>query len=438
MTFKSLKIIIRYQPIKVKWTRTPYIKNKKIKEVGVNFLTGKENVITRVDRDIQIGHFTTKSKQPKDLDEKTWLKKSVNIFNSALLNRTTVVLEKNDDKVKLSIFKFSKSKQVGYRYFKKYIKDLHITFNLKTKNFFITESIFHNRKRRTSTTKNDFSKIVRVINSIKMEDVILKEVWLEDRISGAQLSRHLNTNHIEDVKKFFNKVEQKLTKELDINFNLTTEELGTGLGKGILKWFVKIWKIKVPNHYYHYLLCHYPGIRNLRKHKMNLGRAVLANKELQGKYYIKLINEPSPYNLTDLKKLERLLGASYAKMVPKQFLRLTSNYGDSKYNIEDYENIPAFNLTKYEKLNLIKVMGDVKDPHFLSYVDDHLNMKTKLKSFGMNVKIKCKKLKQFNDEHSRWANLVHLCERNKSTTYCYDVNFYRKLWRNLLQNYIKT
>ena len=262
-------------------TRTPYIKNKKIKEVGINFLTGKENVITRVDRDIQIGYFTPKSKQPKDLDEKTWLKKSVNIFNSAVVNRTTVVLEKNDDKVKLSIFKFSKSKQVGYRYFKKYMRDLHITFNLKTKNFFITESIFNNRKRRTNTTKNDFSKIVRTLNSIKSCDVLLKEVWLEDRITGTELARNININNIEDVKKFFNKVEQKLSKELDINFNLTTEELGTGLGKGILKWFVKIWKIKVPNHYYHYLLCHYPGIRNLRKHKMNLGRAVLANKELK-------------------------------------------------------------------------------------------------------------------------------------------------------------
>ena len=86
------------------------------------------------------------------LGEKEWLEKSVQVLNSALVRRTTVVLEKNEDKVKLSMFNFRKSRQVGHRYFAKGSKDIHITFNLKTKNFYITNSHFAHRRRTTSTT----------------------------------------------------------------------------------------------------------------------------------------------------------------------------------------------------------------------------------------------------------------------------------------------
>ena len=92
---------------------------------------------------VEIGYFTpitlegTAKKYGDKLDEETWVKESVNIFNSTSVNRTTIVLERNEEKVKLSIFKFSKSRQVGHRYFAKHSKDIHLTFNLKTKNFFI-------------------------------------------------------------------------------------------------------------------------------------------------------------------------------------------------------------------------------------------------------------------------------------------------------------
>ena len=416
-------------PIAPRMTSTPYVKNKKKKENVFDFVKGIGKEITVVDKEIEICNFTPKPNPLECYDEKSWLEKSVNIFNSAVINRTTIVLEKNKDKVKLSIFKFAKSRKVGHRYFAKYSEDLHITFNTTTKNFFITNSTFLNRKRITSTTKNDFAKIVKVINKLEYGNILSKRVFLEE----LQPQTKTNKLHIVDLKEFFKKVEDHLCLNTGVKFNLSKEGIGDGIGRGILSWFIKVWKIKVPNHYYHYLLCHYPGIRNLRKYKMNLGRAVLGNKELNGKYYIKLINEPSPYNLTDLKKLERLLGARYAKMVPKQFLRLSSNYLDSKY-YDDYEHKPV-DLTKYEKLNLIKVLGDVEDPHFLSYIDDHITTKNKLKGFGVDVKIKCKNKKQFNEEHHQWADLVHLCERNKETIYHYDPTFLESIEKPITHLY---
>lgn len=405
---------------------TPFVKFKTTKDTAWDFTSRipVEKEIIRKEKIVEIGSFTKKKKQPQHpLEEKKWLDKSVNLLNSASVNRVTVVLEQNSTKLKLSIFKFAKSKNVGHRYFAKYSDDLHITFNTKTKNFFITKSVFQHRKRRTTTTKNDFNKILRVINTIKCEDILLKQVWF-DGLSNREVK---NPQDLKALKQFFNKVEIQLYFHLGVNFNLSNEGLGAGLGRGMLRWFVNVWGIKTPDHYYHYLLCHYPGIRKLKKHKMNLGRTILSNKDLHGKHYIKLINEPLPYNLNDLKMLENILGSRYAKMVPKTFLRITKNYEDSKYEV-DMELKPDYTkLLNYEKLNLVKILSDITDSHFLSYVDDHIHTQHKLKGYGVNVKIKSKTRKQFDEEHKEWSDLLHLCERNKETTYLYDPTFMEKM-----------
>ena len=141
------------RPVSNQWakkTSVPYVQKKDIKGI----------------KHVEVGFFTPKG-DIQYIGEKEWLEKSVNILNSALVRRTTLVLEKNEDKVKLSIFNFCKSRSVGHRYFAKQSNDIHITFNLKTKNFYITTSTFVNRRKRTSTTKNDFSKIISLINPLK-------------------------------------------------------------------------------------------------------------------------------------------------------------------------------------------------------------------------------------------------------------------------------
>ena len=132
---------------------------------------------------VEVGYFTpTSNKVSPRVSEKTWLKEGVDIFNSASVNRTTIVLEKDKEKLKLSLFKFAKSRQVGHRYFAKHSKDIHITFNFKTKNFFITTSKFGNRKRLTTTTKNDFQKIVSTLNPLAAINILNKMVWYEGDI----------------------------------------------------------------------------------------------------------------------------------------------------------------------------------------------------------------------------------------------------------------
>ena len=154
-------------------TATPYVEKTPTSQSGFNT------------KHVEVGYFTPKESHTgydgKEVDEETWLKEGINIFNSASVNRTTIVLEKNKDKLKLSIFKFAKTRQAGHRYFAKHSKDIHITFNLKTKNFFITNSKFGNRKKITTTTKNDFQKIVSTLNPITDISILNKVAWFYRR-----------------------------------------------------------------------------------------------------------------------------------------------------------------------------------------------------------------------------------------------------------------
>jgi hypothetical protein len=396
-------------------TATPYVEQTPSSKTGFNT------------KHVEVGYFTplpTIIDIPPD--EKKWLKEGVDTFNSASVNRTTIVLEKNKEKLKLSIFKFAKSRQVGHRYFAKHSKDIHITFNFKTKNFFITTSKFGNRKRITTTTKNDFQKIVSTLNPLTDVNILNKVVWFNGGIESGSLFD-------EDLRIFFTQLEEKLSEELQLQVSFK-KGFGTGLGDALMKWFIKQWKIKVPNDYYQYLITHYPGIRYLRKCNMNLVRTILHKKKLKGKYYIKLLNTCGTLNLTDLKELEEIFGERHAKQIPLSFLKITNSNLDIKYeaSLVGIEEVRDFSLTNYEKLNLIKVLKHVSNSSFLNQMYDHFMIKNKLGGFGIKKRIKAKTLKQFEDEHLEWSNLIHLCERNKETVYQYDEGFVKYMEEDII------
>tara|TARA_R110001583_G_scaffold194121_1_gene364357 strand:- start:271 stop:2040 length:1770 start_codon:yes stop_codon:yes gene_type:complete len=360
-------------------------------------------------KEVEIAYFKSKTKI-QTTTEKEWIEKSLNQFFYCVIRRSTFVVEENSDKFKISLFQFSKKRSVGHKYFSKVSDDIHITFNKKTKNFFITTSTFFNRRRKTHTFKNSFKHLIDVIMTLEVTD--------------------LSKTFMKDLHKI-------IYDKLQVTLGNTKEGLGKALACMIAEWFIKVRKIGVPNNYFEYLVRHYPGIRKLKKFKMNLGRTILHEKGLVGKAYIKLINE-GEYNLTDIKKLENIFGKKYFTLLPKKFLKETNDSIDSRYSqIHDGAFKKQTHLTKYEKLNLIKVLSTLDDNQsttFISLIVDHIRIQGQLWSFNDKVRIKAKTLSQFNNEHAEWSNLIHLYERNDSTQYIYDESFIKVMEKPLLQS----
>lgn len=368
---------------------------------------------------VEVGYFTPQSSL-KILGEKEWLKKSVNIFNSALVKRTTVVLEKNKDKVKLSLFNFVKSRSVGHKYFAKQSIDKHITFNLKTKNFYLTTSQFKNKRKVTNTTKNDFFRL-RQLLPLRFEN------------NFADLPSNTRFSTVEHLKLSINPFNfiVKLIEELDLDIvpsPIDAYNPGKTLSDIIMSWFVKIREIKTPNQYEIYLSNHYPGIKKLRKNGMNLIKTILKEKGLSGKFYNKLLNIYPTCNLTDIVFLKNLIGDNYVKEINLKILSSSNNFQDNKYDQTGPfpSNYPDKELSVHEKKNIVSIYNTSNPDTIISFIDlliDHINMKMKLKTFGITKRIKSKTRENFSDEHHEWSTLLHQCERNVKVNYYYPVDF---------------
>jgi len=400
------------RPVSDQWakkTSVPYVQKKDAKGI----------------KHVEVGFFTPKG-DTQFIGEKEWLEKSVNILNSALVRRTTLVLEKNEDKIKLSLFNFCKSRSVGHRYFAKQSNDIHITFNLKTKNFYITTSTFVNRRKRTNTTKNDFSKIINLINPLKFINTF--GGLTHPTQPRTTFPTNTPTPKVEPIKALI-----ELVEELDVEISVVPHDSNSPselLSEIIVKWFVKVWGIKTSNDYTYYLLKHYPGIKKLRKYDMNLIHTILGERGLKGKFYNKLLNLEPEINITDLHFLQKTLGDDGVKRISTHLLAYSKNFEDSKFTQPEHliTNIGYCDeLSKYEKNNIINIYNTCKDPTciggFIDLLLDHFKTKNKLQGYGVFKKIKAKTLNKFNEEHSEWSNLLHECERTTQVNYLYPNDF---------------
>lgn len=401
------------RPVSDQWakkTSVPYVQKKDVKGI----------------KHVEVGFFTPKG-DTQFIEEKEWLEKSVEILNSALVRRTTLVLEKNEDKIKLSLFNFCKSRSVGHRYFAKQSNDIHVTFNLKTKNFYITTSTFVNRRRRVSTTKNDFSKLINIINPLKFINTF-GGLTHPNPHTQPFVNTLSHTPKVEPIKALV-----ELVEELDVDISVVPHDSNSPselLSETIVKWFIKVWGIKTSNDYTYYLLKHYPGIKKLRKYDMNLIHTILGERGLKGKFYNKLLNLEPEINITDLHFLQQTLGDDGVKRISTHLLAYSKNFEDSKFTQPEHliTNIGyCHELSKYEKNNIINIYNTCKDPTriqgFIDLLLDHFKIKNKLQGYGIFKKIKAKTLDKFNEEHSEWSNLVHECERTTQVNYLYPNDF---------------
>jgi|TARA_R110000787_G_scaffold93540_2_gene195800 hypothetical protein len=369
---------------------------------------------------VDVCDFSTKHKI-KTIDEQEWKDKSFNTFFSSWVNRVTVVVEKTEDKLKLSIFKYGKSRSVGHKYFKKVTNATHLTFNTTTNNFFITSSKFINRKKQTSTVKNSYKKLHNVIGGIDVGVIVDKLVTLEDVVPfGDQVPRTNSVDYVNMSKEIVN----ILCKELDVEVDRDIW-LGDALEEITSKWYIKVRGIKVPNEHFDLMKKHYPGIRKLKRFGMNLVDTILHYKGLKGKFYKKLLNDGHTYNLTDLMHLNNMVGEKRIKSINKGVLRLTHSFHDDKYPIEPDDMIVTLTdeLTEMERTNIFKLINnlpksDIKN--FLGLMVDHLIIKGKLTKYGANVKVRCRNLNTFNIEHQEWSNMVHTYSSAEETRYHYE------------------
>jgi hypothetical protein len=359
--------------------------------------------------EIPDGKVFTLDKKQSYVSEEYWKKESFNLFVNALVRRVTIVLSKNEKKnqIKLSVFGFTKGKKTGKRYYWKTSNNIHLTFNTKINDFFIISQMKRGSKWFNSINRNHFKGIDKQL--LTLAGIIESLLLMNDR-EQFEKSR-------DSIGDAWHDILIKLQEELNISSHFIKTKYPTNiLNDIVLPWFLSKKDIKLPNNGKKLLIDHYPGIKRLRKSKMNLGKAVLRNREVYSKYSNKLLNTLVDFNIWVYKDFFDAFGKHSIKKLSKElFIR------DSHIHIPS-EAIKS--LSSIEKNNVIRLYNmTLKGSIFSQDISDHLYLQERLGKKDIKVKLKAQNLKEFDAEHLRWSTQLAKAQRVNEITYQYNPLF---------------
>jgi hypothetical protein len=371
-------------------------------------------------------------KQHTNLTDEEWRKLCFSPYVHTTLKRITVVVEKVVEegvtkKVRISRYFTIKGRKCGAKYFWKQREIVHITFDLVNNNVYKTTTNYYGRKKNTIVMKNPFKYW-------KKEHFNLQEIEQDLDLSERTVLNNLN-KFIDNPKYWekkdrlnveLHKCRQTLIKELsnkDIRFNIELNK-----NQKIIEiasvWFSKVRGIKTPDKWMHYFIYNYPGIKPLKKKGNNLIQTILKEEGIYSKYAIKLFNTHKNIKVPSYHIMLEVLGIHLLRELNPILLTQPYNLG-WQLNLE---------LTTKEKRNFVLILNSLLDKNnqplqevnmvVSDIITDHLGrLKPRMKSAGLNPKLKATTYDEFVEEHLEWTNLVDEINNTTIVTHIYGKDF---------------
>lgn len=319
--------------------------------------------------------------------EKEFLENYGNLFARSFMSRSTVVIDENDDKISLKLYRYESTKRAGKRYRAVRRSTSYLTFNYKKKVFYT--GIVHKKKKKMRSATG-YRVNVKNLN--------------DTTVSPSTIDINLKPSYKNETEKiysiFFSRIIEKT--KLDINVsNYSSEELY------ILIQF-KLLGIKYPDNFRKFIQFYFTK-KILKKFDYNLVTWAMELMSVKGSKIRKLFNEKPIVNITLISVIYHILGIDNFNKINDDILCSTDDqfmggYGYFDISLKNTAKTLESLLTKSEKNNLVDVIND----GFTDIVTlfDHLNFKRDLLKYGEKVKIKSKTKDDFNNEHIEWSNLL--------------------------------
>lgn len=311
-----------------------------------------------------------------------------NPFCYITINRRTVVIEENEEKISLKLFIFTKWREVSKVYFKKDSMFRYVTYNKKTGEVFSGHVRNHHKKRKkVSGIKRNyfygkpfetlFSLIVNALKSVPTTPTITET--------------NANAENIMSVIR--NIIYQK--SNYDQSSDLT-------LNEHLYKVYLDKKGVKYPNNFsVFYNIVPLISKRELKKSKFKMVDAVMKRFELKGDKMKKVLHQIGKLNMSSLRWTLNFFGSDFIHQKDEKFLLKlfeTQIYFQSDMDICDF--------TKQEKNNCFEIFNLLIEHKIEQYTFlDHIYFYQKLKKFE-NIKWKSKTLSELNYEHINWSEKV--------------------------------
>ncbi len=333
---------------------------------------------------------------PKDLSylEEDFVKNYGNPLAFVDVNESKMFIEESEDKISIKIKHYSSSRKVATKYFITRRSTTFITFNYKTKMFYVGK-INAKKKKVINKTLNINPTFVRI------------------RYVLESYCNQLKVNPEEYFMFFIRKIWDKLDLKKNSKFELKNNSF---LNYTLTYYLVN--NIKIPNQWEKFSKTFFLK-KDLKKNKFNFVDTVMSKLNLKGSKVKRLLNEVKELNLPKMNFLFHLLGIDKFNSVPDKVFDESydvfklSSLDDVYYNIKEWDCFYPdwyfsqfiIDLTDKEKdriVNILQIEGHLD----LNTLCDHLNFKKQLNLLGENVKIKFENINDFHTEHEEWSGLL--------------------------------
>lgn len=342
------------------------------------------------------------------LDEESYVENYNNLCSDLMFQRSSLYVQKNEDKISIKFFVYSKTRLAGKKFFKKKTICHFITYNFKQNSLYtgFIQNYHLKRKFKKEFGKNLWYK-KPIQTFIKMWVNYIKEMRLNYADKTEQSSKEVN----EAMTLFLSNI-----SDVDMSIN--------GYDNIIYKRYLDYTGVKVPNNWI-YFKKSFPQITKkiFKKYNFKFVDAFMGLNDLYGDKVKRVLhNVTSTDGVESLKFGIKFFGQDFILSQPDQFIKELIE-SSTLINWEDYLNQLQLNLNDFTKTEVkycfqifkLVIRGEI---NFNSFVD-HLTYKTRLKNYNP-VMWKSKDYGSFSEEHYIWSEKISEINNTQYNRFYYE------------------
>jgi len=352
-----------------------------------NDIFGAKSYMVRYEKD---GEYYTLGKN--DRTEETLIKNYGNTTCECYIRRTTIVVEKYDDKVSIKLFDFTKRRGFGKKYFKKSPNCIYLTYNKKTNDLFYGTTTKIRHKRSSTIKRNRFESVLRFYAALHTTCENLKSYYYSqvDPICSDEIIHNVISAKTLSWNKFISEIDSEFFKE---NCYL-------GEGEKFFKYYLTKRNIKYPDNFEHYMELNRVDSRLLKKTGRNLVDATMLKYGLNGKKIKRVLHSINSkiytYAIDTFSKtfgkdiLKKITDNQLKKLLESSYYGINLDSYGLKYFIEnsskkEYDNFFKILITEHIENGAIDAATLLDHLRFYQFLKDDMETDVEWKSYDLKT-----------------------------------------------------
>ena len=343
---------------------------------GIHFLSFKN---------VHNYHDTWKEKF-KDNKKETFEKYLLDPFWSLFLRRYRIIIQKDESKVRIKFYYYSKEKVVGRKFYRIHTNLTYFTYNYKTNSLYRGKFTNYHKKRKFTKSVSRATPSHQPLSSIR---TMITSTINECLYHGTGI-----INQYDYANNIFNIFLNSIPGIENYNHIENTDNR-------FYKLMYDRYDVKLPNNWTNLVFVYpQPKMKLIRKNKNKYIDSLMSLHNLKGDKIRKVLHEVKHFNPNNLPIVFSWFGETFIQQQSNEFLKKLFEFN---YYFDSIDN--NFNIfSKQEKKNIFEIFNLVLDlqigtPTFF----DHIRFYKSVKRFEP-IKWKSKDYESFQQEHLDWTD----------------------------------